>query len=102
VRGYGKKVTVTCLTGVRYAATFSGNDCTAEAGQFRKSDITTRTSAFPSRTGVVSPHAVRPKTANFSREPPFLLRGLSYKREWPTERADSPSELAAWMVAAVI
>jgi hypothetical protein len=28
------------------------------------------------------------KGANFSREPPFLLPGLSYMRDLPTERAD--------------
>jgi hypothetical protein len=40
---------------------------------------------------------------NFSREPPFLLRGPSYMREYQLERADSPrSELAASMVAALI
>jgi hypothetical protein len=33
------------------------------------------------------------KVPNFSREPPFLLRGLSYMRELPPERADSPQEL---------
>src|SRR5882757_7018184 len=27
---------------------------------------------------------------NFSHEPPFRLRGRSYKRELPTERAESP------------
>jgi hypothetical protein len=32
------------------------------------------------------------KVPNFSREPPFLLRGLSYKRELPTERADNLKE----------
>jgi hypothetical protein len=30
-----------------------------------------------------------PKPANFSREPPFLLLGLSYMRDLPPERADS-------------
>ncbi len=29
------------------------------------------------------------RCANFSREPPFLLPGLSYMRDLPTERADS-------------
>jgi hypothetical protein len=29
------------------------------------------------------------RCANFSREPPFLLLGLSYMRDLPTERADS-------------
>jgi hypothetical protein len=29
---------------------------------------------------------------NFSREPPFLLRELSYMRELPPKRADSPQE----------
>lgn len=32
------------------------------------------------------------KVPNFSRESPFLLRGLSYMRELPTERADSLKE----------
>jgi len=31
-------------------------------------------------------------SANFSREPPFLLRELSYMRELPPKRADSPQE----------
>jgi hypothetical protein len=35
---------------------------------------------------------VRRKCANFSRELPFLLRGLSYMRDLPPERADSPQE----------
>jgi hypothetical protein len=36
------------------------------------------------------------KDANSSREPPFLLLGLSYMKDLPSERADSPtSELAA-------
>src|SRR5882724_4153773 len=44
-----------------------------------------------------------PKCDNFSCEPPFRLRGLSYMREWPAERADSlkASEWTAWMVATV-
>jgi len=29
-------------------------------------------------------------SANFSRAPPFLLRELSYMRELPPKRADSP------------
>jgi hypothetical protein len=33
-----------------------------------------------------------PKSANFSREPPFLLLGLSYMRDLPPERADTPHE----------
>jgi hypothetical protein len=33
-----------------------------------------------------------PVRANFSREPPFLLRGLSYMRELPPECADRPQE----------
>jgi hypothetical protein len=33
-----------------------------------------------------------PLSANFSREPPFLLRELSYMRELPPKRADSPQE----------
>jgi hypothetical protein len=47
---------------------------------------------FSSRASVVSPHAARPKSANFSGKLPFLLRGLSYMRELPTERADSLKE----------
>ena len=39
--------------------------------------------------------------ANFSREPPFLLRRLSYMRDLPPERADNPGGELAWMVAAV-
>jgi hypothetical protein len=40
--------------------------------------------------------------ANFNREPPFLLRGLSYMREYHWNVPIVPrSELAAWMVAAV-
>jgi hypothetical protein len=31
-------------------------------------------------------------SANFSREPPFLPRELSYMRELPPKRADSPQE----------
>ena len=31
-------------------------------------------------------------SVNFSREPPFILRELSYMRELPPERADSPPE----------
>ena len=32
------------------------------------------------------------KGVNSSREPPFLLLGLSYMRDLPPERADSPQE----------
>jgi hypothetical protein len=32
------------------------------------------------------------KLANFTREILFLLRGLSYMRGMPAERADSPQE----------
>ena len=39
---------------------------------------------------------------NFSREPPFLLCGLSYMREsLPNASTVSRSELAAWVVVAV-
>jgi hypothetical protein len=34
----------------------------------------------------------RRRCANFSREPLFLLRGPSYMRDLPPERADSPQE----------
>src|ERR1019366_5028797 len=39
-----------------------------------------------------SVRSVCPLSANFSREPPFLLRELSYMRELPPKRADSPQE----------
>jgi len=32
------------------------------------------------------------KSANFNREPAFLLRRLSYMRDLPPERADGPRE----------
>jgi len=32
------------------------------------------------------------KVANTVREPPFLLLGLSYMKDLPSERADSPQE----------
>jgi hypothetical protein len=42
-----------------------------------------------------------PFVPNFSREPPFLLRRLSYMRDLPPGRADKPRSELAWMVAAV-
>jgi hypothetical protein len=55
---------------------------------------------FRQRNGLHSDIAPYPFRANFSREPPFLLRGVSYKRELPPEGADSPgNELAPPMVA---
>ena len=38
---------------------------------------------------------------NFNREPPFLLRRLSYMRDLPPERADNPTSELGWTVAAV-
>jgi hypothetical protein len=45
---------------------------------------------FRARNGLHSDIAPYPFRANFSREPPFLRRALSYKRELPPERAIVP------------
>jgi hypothetical protein len=47
---------------------------------------------FGAHSGLGPDIAAFPKSANFSREPPFLLRGLSYMRELPPERADGPKD----------
>jgi hypothetical protein len=39
--------------------------------------------------------------AHFRREPPFLLRRLSYMKALPAERADHSRSELAWMVGAL-
>jgi hypothetical protein len=76
------------------------NWCVTGSGQTQEAG--NREVRFALKNGLHQVGLSGPKGANFSREPPFLLLGLSYMRDLPPERADSHQErIGGVMVAAV-